>query len=185
MLIFDLNLSETHFDLWRLLNYYPFFLNSSFCERISMFPLRKKCFSEIYTFWQRLWFYNFLKLLSINSIYRFFVYVLIFFHMERRYALNEVFFPPYKWITMCLKYLLILNFSFSFSLSLLFSFFSPLTELAFDVFKEVVSELIAETIGSYLGVGNRRKDSEDGFGLMEMILNALRKQSLRKKRGCL
>ena len=75
---------------------------------------------------------------------------------------------------------------FLFSLSLLlYSFFSPLTELAFDVFKEVVSELIAETIGSYLGVGNRRKDSEDGFGLMEMILNALRKQSLRKKRGCL
>ena len=78
--------------------------------------------------------------------------------------------------------LLIKNFSLSL---LLYSFFSPLTELAFDVFKEVVSELIAETIGSYLGVGNRRKDSEDGFGLMEMILNALRKQSLRKKRGCL
>ena len=132
--MFDLNLSETHFDLWRLLNYYPFFLNSSFCERISMFPLRKKCFSEIYTFWQRLWFYNFLKLLSINSIYRFFVYVLIFFHMERRYALNEVFFPPYKWITMCLKYLLILNFLIlSFSPSLFF--FQPFNRVGFWCFQ--------------------------------------------------
>jgi len=66
---------------------------------------------------------------------------------------------------------------------------SPLSDLLFDVFKEIVAELITETVGSYLGFNStRRTDSEVsavGSGLMDMILDAVRKHTLRKKRGCI
>ena len=72
-----------------------------------------------------------------------------------------------------------------------FDFFSPLSDLLFDVMKEIVAELITETVGSYLGFNStRRTDSDSGLegagsGLMDMILDAVRKHTMRKKRGCI
>lgn len=62
--------------------------------------------------------------------------------------------------------------------------------------KEIVAELITETLGSYLGFSSSRRTdtvdapSADGIGgfinnLMDMILDAVRKHTLRKERGCL
>ena len=69
------------------------------------------------------------------------------------------------------------------------SLFSPLSDLMFDVFKEIVAELITETVGSYLGFGSTRRTGENDSGLagglMDLILHAVRKHSLRKKRGCI
>lgn len=65
---------------------------------------------------------------------------------------------------------------------------SSLSDLAFDVFKEIVAELITETLGSYLGFSSRTdsKVSPTGVGgILDMILDAVRKHTLRKKRGCL
>ena len=38
-----------------------------------------------------------------------------------------------------------------------FYIFSPLSDLLFDVFKEIVAELITETVGSYLGFNSTRR----------------------------
>ena len=62
--------------------------------------------------------------------------------------------------------------------------------MIFDVVKEIVAELITETVGSYLGFNTtRRTDNGDssslGLGLMDMILGAVRKHTLRKQRGCI
>ncbi len=51
-----------------------------------------------------------------------------------------------------------------------------------DVFKEIVAELITETVSSYFGFTNRRTSENVTF--MEMILAAVRKHTLQKKRGC-
>ena len=74
-----------------------------------------------------------------------------------------------------------------------FVLFSALSDLIFDVFKEVIAELITETVGSYLGLGSTRRTGEvnssasGGWagGLMGLILHAVRKHSLKKKRGCI
>ena len=74
-----------------------------------------------------------------------------------------------------------------------FVLFSALSDLIFDVFKEVIAELITETVGSYLGLGSTRRTGEvnssasGGWagGLMDLILHAVRKHSLKKKRGCI
>ena len=73
-----------------------------------------------------------------------------------------------------------------------FVLFSALSDLIFDVFKEVIAELITETLGSYLGLGSTRRTGEvnssaSGWagGLMDLILHAVRKHSLKKKRGCI
>ena len=56
--------------------------------------------------------------------------------------------------------------------------------------KEIVAELITETVGSYLGFNSSRRTDSDGLegagsGLMDMILDAVRKHTMRKKRGCI
>ena len=45
----------------------------------------------------------------------------------------------------------------------------------FDVFKEVVAELIVETINPSLGFDNDRRKRSERIGPMEMVSNALHK----------
>ena len=48
-------------------------------------------------------------------------------------------------------------------------FFSPLSDLVFDVFKEIIAELITETVGSYLGFNSTRRTGN--FGCKVFIKN--------------
>ena len=100
-----------------------------------------------------------------------------------------------------LKYSVFCNMDFLFLsmlahmwfICIIFLLFSALSDLIFDVFKEVIAELITETVGSYLGLGSTRRTGEvnssasGGWagGLMDLILHAVRKHSLKKKRGCI
>lgn len=61
--------------------------------------------------------------------------------------------------------------------------FSPLTDLVFGVFKEIVSELLTSTLGNFLGVQTER-NSNDDISLISMILSAVRKNTLQKRMGC-
>ncbi|XP_059081504.1 uncharacterized protein LOC131879253 [Tigriopus californicus] len=59
---------------------------------------------------------------------------------------------------------------------------NPLSELVFDVFKELVGDVLSMTVGSYLGLDNRRNSEE--FSLFNMVMSAVRKNTLQKRMGC-
>ncbi len=60
---------------------------------------------------------------------------------------------------------------------------SPLSELVFDVMKELISRTVTEMMGPYFGVETKRT-SEDGFNVVTMIMEAVRKSTLQKRMGC-
>ena len=51
----------------------------------------------------------------------------------------------------------------------------------FDVFKEVVAELITESVGGLFGFESR---TESGGGLFATVINAVRKRTIAKRKGC-
>jgi len=53
--------------------------------------------------------------------------------------------------------------------------------MAYEVFKEMLSEFLFGTIGSYFGIENRRTDNA---GIFERIIGAIRKHTIHKKMGC-
>ncbi len=59
-----------------------------------------------------------------------------------------------------------------------------MSELAFDVFKEVVAEFLTATLGSYLGVATRRTSEDDSLNLVSMVMSAVRKNTIQKRMGC-
>ena len=59
--------------------------------------------------------------------------------------------------------------------------FSDLTEMAYEVFKEMLSEFLFGTVGSFFGIENRRTEN---VGMFERIVGAIRKHTIHKKMGC-
>ena len=53
--------------------------------------------------------------------------------------------------------------------------------MAFDVVKDVVSELFTSFVGSYLGFASERNSN---MNVVEMFLNSVRKHTIQKKMGC-
>ena len=49
-----------------------------------------------------------------------------------------------------------------------------------DVVKEVIAELITESIGGYFGISKRTGN----FGWIDMIINAAKKATIDKRNGC-
>ena len=67
---------------------------------------------------------------------------------------------------------------------------SPIQDLIMDVMKEIVAEMISERIGSFFGLNSNRRTSEAEekpwlASFMDMVLEAVRKHTVRKKRGCI
>jgi hypothetical protein len=54
--------------------------------------------------------------------------------------------------------------------------------MAYEVFKEMLSEFLFGTVGSLFGIENRRTDN--GAGIFERIVGAIRKHTIQKKMGC-
>jgi hypothetical protein len=59
--------------------------------------------------------------------------------------------------------------------------FSDLTDMAYEVFKEMLSEFLFGTVGNLLGIENRRTEN---VGMFERIIGAIRKHTIHKKMGC-
>ena len=61
------------------------------------------------------------------------------------------------------------------------NFCSTLSELIIDVIKEVIAELITESIGGYFGLSSKRTSN---LGWVDLILNAAKKATLSQRNGC-
>ena len=59
--------------------------------------------------------------------------------------------------------------------------FSDLTDMAYEVFKEMLSEFLFGSVGSLFGIENRRTGNP---GIFELIVGAIRKHTIQKKMGC-
>ena len=50
-----------------------------------------------------------------------------------------------------------------------------------DIVKEIIAELVTESIGGYLGISTKRTGT---FGWVDMLVNAAKKATVDKKNGC-
>ena len=59
-----------------------------------------------------------------------------------------------------------------------------MAEMAFDVFREVVSTLLTKTLGGYLGFASTERNSVEDFDLASMVMDGIQKNAIKKRMGC-
>ena len=65
--------------------------------------------------------------------------------------------------------------------NLCFHVYSTLTELIMDVIKEVIAELVTESIGGYFGLSSKRTSN---LGWVDLIFSAAKKATISQRNGC-
>lgn len=60
-----------------------------------------------------------------------------------------------------------------------------MAEMAFDVFREIVSTLMTKTLGGYLGFGSTERTSTvEDFDFASMVMEGIQKNVIKKRMGC-
>ena len=61
-----------------------------------------------------------------------------------------------------------------------------MAEMAFDVFREIVSTLLTKTLGGFLGFasGTERISTVEDFDLASMVMEGIQKNVIKKRMGC-
>lgn len=60
-----------------------------------------------------------------------------------------------------------------------------MAEMAFDVFREIVSTLLTKTLGGYLGfTSTERTSTVEDFDFAGMVMEGIQKNVIKKRMGC-